>query len=519
MSIISLIRPDKSVIICDDDFRDMISPRTEAIVGIAHYIANHPIADSVFTRPLLARLLSESSQLVELLDAYGADNNSRWSTLRAVIHAIKCFTDVSYELRHLRHVLPSYMLLKIEHDFENDTENAWLLTVEALRRCCKLLLVQVDELDLTLPNYDPDDNRFVENLPPGRLPCDCESRKSECATATITQLVTEFLNLAARSDLVKQASKAKPEEYASLIPGTMSEEQLRQLRDQFRNMQTLYDTFVSQTQMEELDPDLPVLRGHISVVYHLLHVATSFVHLYERYEFIGSQRHHNAPVDPQRLLKVLMEYSMAYANRYLDCVQFLCQQMLKCYAEVGHIQVSVPRYRGFHVRPSTLVAKIVLHYGSTVWMEMDGDSYDASSPMEIFRANEKINARKRKWLAEQIAELPETMDYDEDGDVQQYAMHIITKLAEAGKVVIYARPLTMSDEPVSRRGTLLEWIVAEVARLMATGKIDIDAEISLGFNGDKRVLADLQVLAENGYGEDNFGNNITLPKELIYLRR
>ena len=39
------------------------------------------------------------------------------------------------------------------------------------------------------------------------------------------------------------------------------------------------------------------------------------------------------------------------------------------------------------------------------------------------------------------------------------------------------------------------------------------------FIGDKRVLNDLQLLAEHGYGEDNFGNNIPLPKELSYLRR
>ena len=39
------------------------------------------------------------------------------------------------------------------------------------------------------------------------------------------------------------------------------------------------------------------------------------------------------------------------------------------------------------------------------------------------------------------------------------------------------------------------------------------------FHGDRRVLADLKLLAEHGYGEDNFGNNIALPPALSYLRR
>ena len=39
------------------------------------------------------------------------------------------------------------------------------------------------------------------------------------------------------------------------------------------------------------------------------------------------------------------------------------------------------------------------------------------------------------------------------------------------------------------------------------------------FVGDKRVLADIRLLAECGYGEDKFGNNIALPEKLAYLRR
>ena len=47
----------------------------------------------------------------------------------------------------------------------------------------------------------------------------------------------------------------------------------------------------------------------------------------------------------------------------------------------------------------------------------------------------------------------------------------------------------------------------------------IKTDLSIAFTGDKRVLSDLKLLAKSGYGEDRFGNNITLPKELAYLRR
>jgi len=44
-------------------------------------------------------------------------------------------------------------------------------------------------------------------------------------------------------------------------------------------------------------------------------------------------------------------------------------------------------------------------------------------------------------------------------------------------------------------------------------------EIMATFYGDRRVIEDIRLLAENGYGEDDFGNNLPLPAKLQYLRK
>ena len=54
---------------------------------------------------------------------------------------------------------------------------------------------------------------------------------------------------------------------------------------------------------------------------------------------------------------------------------------------------------------------------------------------------------------------------------------------------------------------------------MTLGKIDVTTELSASFTGDRRVLDDIRLLAENGYGEDNFSNNLPLPERLAYLRK
>ncbi|MCC7221255.1 MAG: hypothetical protein IT490_11080, partial [Candidatus Contendobacter sp.] len=97
-------------------------------------------------------------------------------------------------------------------------------------------------------------------------------------------------------------------------------------------------------------------------------------------------------------------------------------------------------------------------------------------------------------------------------------LHVVLKLAQEGKIILYQQPLQLSNE-FSHDGILLEKVTAEIARLQATGQIDIRADLSIRFTGDQRVLDDLELLAQSGYGEDHFGNNTTLPRELAYLRR
>lgn len=306
------------------------------------------------------------------------------------------------------------------------------------------------------------------------------------------------------------------------VSAAVSEERLRSLEFQFHNLQSQYDTYVSGTQAEHMDVDLPVLRGHASVVFHLLRIATLFAHYYERH--MNKQHCTTAPlagrvVEPDALLSVLMNYSITFLDLYIGRAVSLCQEMLKRYAEVGRIDVPIPKYRGFHVRPSTLISKLVLHYGSKVQMLLGDEVYDASFSLDLFRANEKINAQKRRWLAREIVRLGLVPEHGESEDAIAVVRTVVLALAEKSKLVMYEQPLELPEKICGSEGTLLERVISETGRLLAMGKIDIGVDMTAQFVGDKRVLADIRILAESGYGEDSFGNNIPLPKQLGYLRR
>lgn len=511
-----------SVTIADKDFQELIRKRAQTLLGLARYLSQCKSRDEVLVRPFLGQLYSQSLQFEELLDAYDAGNNCRWCSFRSLTAAIKLFSDVSYELLHIQHSLPAYRLLPIELDFVKATEEALEFTGDVLSRAAKQMVVRAGKLGLTAPSGSLREKSYIEELPPGRLPHDCWIRRTETVSETVTLLATAFLNLAAESKDVRAASRAKPEEYASYIQNSVSEEKLRSLELRFHNLQSLYDTYVSGTEVEDLDTDLPVLRGHISVVFHLLKTATSFAHYYERHvnkELCDSPTRFEPLVKAEELLAVLMNYSVTSISLYIDCAEYLCQRMLKRYAEVDRIEVSVPPYRGFHVRPSTLISKLVLHYGSEVRMQMDEEDYDACSSLALFRANEKINAQKRRWLASEIVRLRLVQERTGLSDINAVVRGIVLTLAERGKLILYEQPLQLPDEPAGKEGTLLEKVTDEMAWLLAMGKIDVDANLTATFVGDKRVLADIKLLAESGYGEDKFGNNVPLPDKLVYLRR
>lgn len=508
-------------IVRDEEFRALVRVRARTLLDLTDYLSlNHP-SRVIFTRTLLGHLMYQSSQLVELLDEYGARQNSVWCRFRALASTVRLFARVSYALAHLRHALPTYRLLPVDGDFAAATVSQLFFMDGVVEDAAADLQEEAKVVGVLGDVQAPTSIDFTEQLPRGRLANNRDERHVDSAAAIVTQMATDFLNLAAEAELLHTSAKVAPEDYAACIPDPISEERLRRLTFRFHNLQSLYDTHVAGTMVETLDTDLPILRGHASVIFHLLEIATDLVHYYERHlsPHTGDAVFRLRPVvGVDATLESLFGYAIYYASNYLSAGERLCQQMLKRYAEQGRIEVPVPNYRGFHVRPSNLVARIARHYGSELYMDLDGETYDASSPLELFRANEKINARKRRWLALEIANLPHMRHRIEADATGSVVLEVVRRLAEQGKVVLYQQPLQLSAELGQQNASVLACILTEIGQLQATGQLDIRTDLTVAFSGDTRVLADVGLLARHGYGEDSFGNNTALPKALAYLR-
>jgi hypothetical protein len=146
--------------------------------------------------------------------------------------------------------------------------------------------------------------------------------------------------------------------------------------------------------------------------------------------------------------------------------------------------------------------------------------YDAARPLELFRANEQINAKKRKFIAEQIASLPIVRDFPANGsgDLIDGLRKVWINLLKNHTIVVYDQDFTHYELEPFEDETLAEYAKRWVAHSLALGKIDIDTDVYVAFEGDKRVLEDIKRLVEAGYGEDTYGNNLELPTRLSYLK-
>lgn len=502
--------------------KQVVSKRAAQLLGIAVFLDCLGDEPMEHTRPILALIHAEAAQLEELLDAYGAGANSEWFIFREMVASAKAFSDVAYRLHHIRHSLPRYKLLPIAQDFAGDLPETLAFVTEILRCVLVRMLPVAERLQLSLPELIPISDSFSESLPPGALPEDRRTRHTASASERVVHLATSFLEVAAHSDFLHIANETPPEDYASLIPEPIGEESLRRVEYKFHNLQSLYDTYISDSDTEEMDPNLPTLRGHVSVIFHLLEISVLLVHFYERHLMLASTDdsiRKECPVDFERLLTRTVDFTIVYMSLYLYSARELCHAILRRYAKVTTTEVPVPAYRGFHVRPSTLISSIVRHYGSEVSMELDGEAYDAGKAIALFRANERINAWKRRQITGEIAQMTFTGTELAGEDLASVVRRVILDLAQQNRIVIYEHPLPVKSVPRVKDVPAVEQIVKEINRLLVAGKVDVHGDVKVRFTGDERVLHDLKILAEAGYCENAFGHNTPIPSELSYLKR
>ena len=508
-------------IIKEEELGPLIQPEMCDFISLSSALKD--LSQNNIPRQMIGRLLLEASKCEEMLDSYGAPRNEYWAPVRMAVAVAKAFSRVIYNLFHIAQAAGGYNLLDIEGDFQNATEDSLNTLLKAFSTASDNFMKVARKMKMD-HNLNLIESYGFHNLViDSRLKENRKKRTVQNPSETAVFVATKLLNLAEESSWLGVYKEIEPDQYHSCIPDIVSEARLRNLANKFHTLQSTYDTYLSGSDIAEKDGNLPVMRGQITVIFHLLDTVETLVHYYERHTLKNWTKKLKEPINNKELLGIILGYFITYSDRYIGAARDLCRGILKSYAIHGEIEVPIPNYRGFHVRPSTLIAKIAIHYGSEVTMILGKASYDASLPLELFRANEELNRRKRDAVARYVMEhklIVNDAGATYEAPLMKKILRVIfLDLLEKQKIMIYDNDFSFGDLAPYENETLAEFIKRGIALYLAMGKIDIVSGDTVRFQGDLRVLEDIRYLAENGYGEDKFGNNTVLPKNLSYLKR
>jgi len=509
--------------ISPEDFKALMAERAAVLLYIARDQQRQAFDNCVLTRPFLSVLQAEATQLEEILDAYGARNNITWYPFRVQTAVLKNFSIAGYELLHLHLTSRNYALLSLPKDFQADTLNA-IAYVTCLISCSlKLLLKHAEANGIAPPATLKQDFDFTEDLPPGMLPRNRKGWHHDSVKERVLKLATSFLHHTVDAKFFNASAKIDPANWRNLNFDWLSETTLREQEIKFHNLQSLYDTYVSDSETEASDPYLPLLRGHISAVLHLLRIATIFVHFYERHVKINRSVlfcSEQCALDGDWFFAILTGYLTRYASEFLVRARTFCQKILARYPDDIR-EVPVPLYLGFHVRPSTLVAAIVNHYGGDVAMLLGDKEYDAKNAASMIHANGWIDQKKREYLFGQLRALNLS---PQENQLRQGAITMEQALAEAldllrkkNLLILYTEDLPFAEVTRHHSGTFRELLRDAITDFQTERKINVNMKASVVFRGNKLAIDDIAILAANDYGENPRGEDIALPKELEYL--
>jgi hypothetical protein len=515
-------------IISEEEFLEIFQKQTTEILKICSYLKEKSNKDFLYTKRFYGTITTQSRILEDFLDDYGAKNNRTWIFFRELIDSARYMGFSCYMIQHIQNRYTLYDLKDPDNQlFQEQTIMTQDFLNSAIRNVFTSIRNEAQTLGLKSQHEPLKEENFLDIASNKMLPHNLDDGFSLKEEENVVKIASDYLNIMQDHEDFKIDRPYSIEEIESLMPEYISEEKLRRFELRIHNLQSLYDTYIKDTKIETENPALNSMRGCISIALHLAEIATALTHFYERHE--SELRHETVRdkieslIDKKTIMNLIVNYCLFHCYSHLEKGNGFAKDFLKSYVVIDAIRIPIPIYMGFHVRPATLVMKIVNHYGSEVTMKIDDERYDASSALDLFRANEKISAKKRQLILKEIQPYTSSTPV-EPHEVAQIILRELNRLLKEGKLISYeditTEDITYEGDQGSVKAQEIKPLIAEqIKRLMIAGKIDIRMDVLVTFKGDQRALKDIEALAHANYGEDEKGNNVELPPEIAYLRR
>lgn len=388
---------------CDISFKEKIRIFSHDYLRSCVYIAAFDDPRYVFTKKLYSKLISSSQVLEDFLDFHGAKNSTNWYHYRELCAAVRHLSLAGYSQKHISNRLFFYDLAGTR-DFEKEGEKTHRFIKKSLMKMAPVILDEAGRLNISIPHKGFNPEKFPGITTGETLEFDIDDEDKDEQKKNIVKIASEFLRTVRDFDQLNFYEPYDSKEIRTIVPDKVNEVEIRQFEMLVHNLQSSFDTYVIHGGYRLGNRKLKQLRGHFSVVLHLLEIIGRLLHFYERHllkagyknTYKKVQKKLARLVEPDALLDRTINYGLYYVCHFLTAGQELAREILNENIERSSIKVGVPQKLGFHARPSLLVAKIIQHYGGQVEMCVGSKRFDAGSVLDIQWAGGMIQKERIK---------------------------------------------------------------------------------------------------------------------------
>lgn len=386
---------------CDISFKEKANIFSQEYLKCILFINSLESDGYIFTKKLCSKMITTSHILEDFLDFHGAKRNKDWVFYRELSATIRHLSLACYSQRHTLNRFKFYHFEDGNHDdFKEEALDTLKIIQESIKLAVPVILEEAGRLEICIPESAYELSYFPGITSTQQLEHNIDDSIVKAhQKKNLTRIASEFLDVVRDFEQFTFYERYDLKHIHGLVPEKINEVVIRSFEMRIHNLQSSFDSYVVSSRYSEKTAILYQLRSHFSVAFHILQVMGRLLHFYERHlydtgfkdVYKGVTRRLSDLIDPDVLLDRAVNFCLFYVGKFLSSGKEVASQVLNENMETASVELGIPRDRGFHSRPSLLVAKIVQYYGGEVTLVVGQDQFDASSVLDIQWAGGKIN--------------------------------------------------------------------------------------------------------------------------------
>jgi len=343
-------------------------------------------------RDLFFVLSKEVDNLEAFLDDFGAGNNKRFFPLREIVASIRWLAIVLFQAVHIHVRFEHYALdvgRKQQEEFLNEVRRSFSFYLKELKSVEGEFIRIADDLGIKK------DSIVSQRIPlpdlTGRriLTPDLHESGGKSGDDRVIDFLMKFIRIA--EDFTVFSCRGSS-------PESLSEESLEKYRSSFNSLQSVYDSYLRDPKLEERLLELSKMRGHVSLILHLLEIGRGLMHVVERHcdkvRKIARDHGKNDVLEKEAILLNVRQFILQSALRFCGGGKDVCARLFKALGTdpeefiLDTKVLMVPAYRleDFHIRPIMPLTQIAARYETDSTLYFNRNRYDLKSAIEMAMA-------------------------------------------------------------------------------------------------------------------------------------